>query len=802
MTEDDRSPQQAPDDTGDLATVTDVPAAVAELEHLPLEDVTLVLLVSGRRRRPLKRWARRIAKDPDLARCRVLVVRKGSTDPESPADATAEAELEHDLEAESEADLEGDHEETEVGPDPLDALDIVHLTESPDPDEGDLVDGYGRIFDSVTTPWFIVTSLPRRRLTTYRTRLKHHIAREIERVGEAGLSTDRPVMLYNRDRSKIAPRAHLHHELARLGSDPDPVHRDYLAFLALATGTARLEGVDLRANDRELELFARVSLGRFNSHEPPPWSYRLVVVTPAQEVLTEQTAHLEQRLDNKGGSRWENVVGRLGVDDIPEGNHRLMIGVDTPFAPLRTLQALQPRAGVLAPARTVLLQGEGEGRAAVETRYLMHTVRGTHTWITLQRGVGAAARRRWDLSMVRKDARAILKGKGGKRMRLARLVRLATRPLYARKEIWLIGERADTAQDNGYHLFRHLRETQPEREVYYIIDADSPQRSRVEHLGHVVDHSSAQHQMLMMHAQVLANAYSIKHMIPRQWTPSGYTRSLAWRVGAHRVYLKHGVHVSPTAVKRGTGGYDLYLSVNPMERDALRESSGYRDQVLETGMPRYDTLVPTPPTRTILFMPTWRRYLVPKLFGPGDEASVPFEGSTYERFITGLLHSPELHDILTRHDFRLQLLPHYNLRQEMQDVELTSDRTELADTTAHSFQDLIRGCDAFLTDYSSVHFDVAYLGTPIIYTHFDKDEYEDGHAVPSWFDHDTDAFGPVATTLSETLTELDALLTRGCTRDPAYQPRIDAAFTFHDHHNNERVVEAIETMVDRARRGQ
>ena len=801
MTEYAPAPKPEDADAALAPDETDEPALPAELAHLPLEDITLVLLVSGRRRRLLKRWARRIARDPDLSRCRVLVVRKSSVDPEE-ADLNgheaAETELESDLEADPEADPD---EDENSGPDILETLDIVQLTGAPDPDENDVLDGYARVFGSISTPWFTATSLPRRRLSTYKRRLKTHIAHEIERVEQVGLSSGRPVMLYNRDRSKLAPRAWLHAELAELGPDPDPIRRDYLAFLALATGTARLEGVDLRAQDRELELFARVSLGRFNSHEPPPWTYRLVVATPAREVLTERPAALEQRVDNKGGRRWENVVGRLPVDEVPEGNHRVMIGVNTPFEPLRTLQPLPPRAGVLAPARTVLLTGEGTARSAGQTRYLMHTVRGAHTWITLQRGSGRTARRRWNRSMVRKDARAILKGKGGRRMRLARLVRLVSLPAYRRREVWLVGERADTAQDNGFHFFRHLRENEPDRDVYYIIDRDSPQRSRVEHLGHVVTHSSVQHRMLMLHATVLANAYSIKHMIPRQWTSAGYTRHLAWRVGAHRVYLKHGVHVSPTAVKRGTGGYDLYLSVNPMERDALRESSGYRDQVVETGMPRYDTLRPTPPSRTILFMPTWRRYLVPKLFGPDEEARVPFEGSTYERFVTGLMQSPALHDILTRHDYRLQLLPHYNLRPEMADFELTSERTELADTTAHSFQDLIRGCDVFITDYSSVHFDVAYVGTPIIYTHFDKEEYEEGHAVPSWFDHDTDAFGPVVETIGETLAELDAVLTRGCTRDPAYQPQVDAAFTFHDHDNSARAVAEIDTMLDRARRG-
>jgi CDP-glycerol glycerophosphotransferase (TagB/SpsB family) len=200
-------------------------------------------------------------------------------------------------------------------------------------------------------------------------------------------------------------------------------------------------------------------------------------------------------------------------------------------------------------------------------------------------------------------------------------------------------------------------------------------------------------------------------------------------------------------------------------------------------------------------MPTWRRYLVPKLFGVSTESTIPFAGSRYEQFVTGLLTSPQLHDMLTRYDYRLQLLPHYNLRQYLETFRFTSDRTELADATARSFQDLIRGCDAFITDYSSVHFDVAYLGTPIIYTHFDQEDYERGHAVVSWFDHENDAFGPVTHTLEETLAELESLLAAGCTRDPVYQDRIAAAFSYHDQNNSARVVAEIDAMVDRARAG-
>ena len=750
------------------------PTAVAPtLDEVPFEQVTVVLQTGGRRTGRLARWAEAVAADPDLLRCPVVVVHRAG-DP---------AELSAALEALPDARL-------------------VTLTQSPEPGIDEVLAGYDQLFEGLRTPWFALTGLSRR-VTRSVLRLKVRVARELSRVAEVGLTCERSLLLYSPGVGRLAPRVFIRHALSRLDVASDPVLADYLGFLAVTSGRPELEGVDLRADDREIELFARVSVGRFNNHEAPPWTYRLAVAGAGGAVSTETTARTEQRVDNQGGRRYENVRGRLPLDAVPDGNHRLMIGVDTPYPALRSLRPLKPRAGVLAPARTVLLRGAegGTGTESQDTRYLMHTVRGTQTWMLLQRGSGTEALRRWDRSMLRKDARAILKGGHGRRMRVARLVRLATRPLFRNRSVWLVGERADTAQDNGFHLFRHLREQHPEREVYYVIDRRSPQYSRVEHLGNVVGHSTLRHQLLMMHAEVLANAYSIKHMIPRKWHADAYTRGLAWRVGAHRVYLKHGVHVSPTAVKRGTGGYDLYLAVNPREAAALRESSGYRDQIVETGMPRYDTLVPAPSSRTILFMPTWRRYLVPKLFGGDSEASVPFEGSTYQRFVTGLLTSPVLHEMLTRYDFRLQLLPHYNLRQELEDFEFTSDRTELADATTNSFQDLIRGCDAFITDYSSVHFDVAYLGTPIIYAHFDKEEYEEGHAVVSWFDHEKDAFGPVTHSLEETLAELESLLARGCTSDPAYKDRVAAAFTYQDHNNSARVVEQVDAMLENARAG-
>lgn len=668
---------------------------------------------------------------------------------------------------------------------------FVELPIDESPDRLATAHAYEQIFAAVTTTYVALVE-SRKRTRHPLEGLPDQLLRGHDRVTSIGLSMDAACLLYTKQDRTLPTRAYLRFILSR-GQTSQPL-TDYLGYLALMTGGNSLEGVDPVYAEGAIDLQARAAIGRFNSAAPPPWRYRLTIAGRRGVVHTQAVAEVQERISNQGVRRWENLRARLPLVEAPDGNHLILIGLDTEYEALRVLRPLRPRPGVLASARTFLLTGEQTDR---QTRYLVHTIRSAaQTWITLQHGIGQEARRRWYRSLVRKDLRAVLRSRSaGKRMRLARLVRLVTAPFVQRRDIWLIGERADTAQDNGYHFFRYLRRAHPEREAYYVIDKSSPHYRRVRGLGHVVTHSSLRHQFLMVHANVLANAYSIKHMIPRQWNPVGYTRHLAWRVGAVRLYLKHGVNVSANSVKRGTGGYDLYLSVNPMETAALRESSGYGRQIAETGMPRYDALEPGPRTRTVWFMPTWRRYLVPKLFSGMDAAQVPFEGSTYETFLRSFLASPRLHELLERYDYRLQFLPHYNLRDQLAAFPLTSPRTELADTDKTPFQDLIRGCDLFITDHSSVHFDVAYLGTPILYTHFDADEYSEGHASVSWFEHVRDGFGPVVYTLEETLDALEEALARDCAPDPFYAARVDAAFTYRDHDNCQRVVEVVEDLL-------
>ena len=522
-------------------------------------------------------------------------------------------------------------------------------------------------------------------------------------------------------------------------------------------------GVHLRGRDED-------EAARFRLRLRPRWG--AVVLTVEAPVL--------ERVNTVGHRTRAALRFTVPADRLPNGAVRLevsRVGSEV-WTPVGTTPGLLANARPEPVGARRLQVLPAAGRPA--------------TWLRLT-SWSKPARVGWAL---RNAARELAFAVHARRFTWVRLVRVLTWVFVPRGAIWLIGERRETARDNGYAFFTHLRRERPADPIYYVIARESPSAATVAELGHVVWHSSLRHRILMLHAAVLANAYSIKHMLPSRWRPGAYMNQCAWRVGARRVYLKHGVHLSPDAVKRSSGGYDLVLTVGPQETQALARTSGYTSaQLRQTGLARYDNLMPERPSRTVLFMPTWRRYLVPKLFGAGDDALVAYEGSTYQRFVHGLLASPALADALEQQDLTMLVAPHYNLAGLLRPEHLGSARLTILDGTTADIPHLLRSCALLLTDYSSVQFDVAYLGAPVVYAQFDREEYAAGHGGTSWFDAERDGFGPVVTTVGATVEAVAAYARNGFVREAEYSERVARIFRHSDHRNGERIAAAIDSMV-------
>ena len=98
-----------------------------------------------------------------------------------------------------------------------------------------------------------------------------------------------------------------------------------------------------------------------------------------------------------------------------------------------------------------------------------------------------------------------------------------------------------------------------------------------------------------------------------------------------------------------------------------------------------------------------------------------------------------------------------------------------------------------ITDYSSVMFEMALLGRPVLYYQFDFESFFAGaHTYePGYFSYERDGYGPVVYNLDGLLAELESMAARDFDPAPLYRKRMDDTFQYHDTRSSERVLQAI-----------
>ena len=99
----------------------------------------------------------------------------------------------------------------------------------------------------------------------------------------------------------------------------------------------------------------------------------------------------------------------------------------------------------------------------------------------------------------------------------------------------------------------------------------------------------------------------------------------------------------------------------------------------------------------------------------------------------------------------------------------------------------------FVTDYSSLAFDVAYLDKPVVYYQFDRASFfGGGHTYRrGYFDYDRDGFGAVCEGEEPLIAAVEQAAASGAVADSLYRERAAGTFAFRDGNCSERVFQAI-----------
>lgn len=347
--------------------------------------------------------------------------------------------------------------------------------------------------------------------------------------------------------------------------------------------------------------------------------------------------------------------------------------------------------------------------------------------------------------------------------------------------IWLIGELPYKAQDNGYHLFRWLREHHPRRRAFYVIDREAPDLERLDGLGNVVLRNSPEHVRVSFLASRLVSTHHAEYLLP-----SRDPRVIAGARGV-RVFLRHGVSGTKNMVAnygRFASGFftDRFHVSSDRERSVAIEEFGYRPaQVRVTGLPRFDRLLAPQehPPSGLLVIPTWREWLTHR-----DS----FSASEYRDRWQAFLSHPWLAESLSD-GLRVTFILHPNMRHfaDMFDAPgvqmLRQGETDV--------QTLLRDHAALVTDYSSVGFDFALQHRPVVYFQFDQERFFGPQG--SLLDIEQDLPGQIVQDVDGLVDEVKRIMDAGYTVKPEHARRAESMVRYHDRRNCERVAASVQS---------
>lgn len=394
------------------------------------------------------------------------------------------------------------------------------------------------------------------------------------------------------------------------------------------------------------------------------------------------------------------------------------------------------------------------------------------------------------LSREAKYLRALLRSKGKKSKKHA-LLRIAY-PLLRRilpKRAWLISDRPEAAGDNGEALFRYLSRRAPRGvSPYFVIRRSSADFLRLKRFGKVLAAGSLRHKLLSLVAEVKAVSQTDAEL----YSPIDPRAFKDILLKQRRVFLQHGITKDDisSAYSRFAHGFDLFITAAYPEYFSITENPRYGlepSEVALTGFPRHDLLT-AKRERLILVCPTWRSYLLP---GGVPDMDL-FKSSRYYSAWYSLLSEGALPALAARYGYRVVFLPHANTLPYLSEFD---DVSELVEIASGGYAELISRAALMLTDFSSVAFEMGYLGRPVVYYTFDREDFFSRHTcLPGYFDPECDGFGESARDESEVLDAVERALAADCRMPPDKAALAESFFAYRGGGNSARVAEAIDRL--------
>ena len=349
------------------------------------------------------------------------------------------------------------------------------------------------------------------------------------------------------------------------------------------------------------------------------------------------------------------------------------------------------------------------------------------------------------------------------------------------KNVWIISENPNEACDNGYRLFKYIREKRKDINVYYVIKKKSKDYDKVKILGNIIHHKSLKHWIYYLNAnriivtQKYANPsmalFHILHKFNIIKTP--------------RIFLGHGITKDDAKMfYYDRCKFRLFICGAEKEYEYVKNTFGYpKENVIYTGLARFDNLdLENKTNNLILITPTWRNYIKNQ--------------NDFDKFISNyykLLNNKSLLKLLKEKNIKIQIVLHKNMNKFKINYEV-NDYIKINHNSEVDIQILLNKASLLVTDFSSIFFDMAYREVPIIYYQFDTDDYRKNQLDVGYFSYKDNGFGDIFSNSSDVANKIKYYINNNFKVEDIYLKRMNNFFERKDKGNCKRILEEIEKL--------
>lgn len=365
------------------------------------------------------------------------------------------------------------------------------------------------------------------------------------------------------------------------------------------------------------------------------------------------------------------------------------------------------------------------------------------------------------------------------------------------EKYYLLNDRIMYGDDNSEQLFRYINQKDKNfsKYTYFVLDKNSPNFKDISKAGKVLKYGSLKHKLKYINSKMIISSHASYY--DRVFNPFNEQEMSVYKdkINKQFVFLQHGVIMNDVHnfLNREHIIADLFVTTTKPEYEDVRQNYMYDENAIVcTGLARFDRLK-NERKNIILIAPTWRAFLENVEYIKDKENSL--EKSEFYKKYQSLLNKKEILDTIKKYEYKIQFLLHPASEKYKQSfLNLQNKNVEVLSTKDIRYSTLFKECALFITDYSSTHFDVAFLQKPIIYYQFDQEKFFTSHYNRGYFDYKKDGFGELIKDEEDIVNKIIFYIKNNCQIEEKYKSTIENTFHYLDHNNSKRTLEEIKKL--------